>query len=156
MSAPWNQGRAEIDALIAKGHVDKVKADRALADLMLQEAVRHLASSTLTASTDPTGSFAMAYDASRKALAAILENQGLRATTKGGHKAVEEAVRAQLVPPKKAELDGFGWMRVLRNNTQYPSLEKPMAEGDDALLAQGFAEDIIHMAEKVLDHMPPY
>ena len=98
----------------------------------------------------------MAFDSCRKALAAILENQGLRATTKGGHKAVEEAVRAQLVPPKKAELDGFGWMRVLRNNTQYPSLEKPLADLDDTLLAQGFAEDIIVMARTVLDQMPTY
>jgi len=152
----WHQGRAEVEALIAQGHIEKVRADRALADLMLAEAVRHLSSSRLTATSDPTGSFAMAYDACRKALAAVLENQGLRATTKGGHKAVEEAVRAQLVPPKKAELDGFGWMRILRNNTQYPSLEKPLADLDDTLLAQGFAEDIIEMAQKVLDHMPAY
>lgn len=156
MSAPWNQGRAEIDALIAKGYLDTVQADRALADLMLQEAGRHLASSKLTASTDPTGSFAMAYDGCRKALGAILENQGLRATSKGGHKAVEDAVRAQLVPPMKAELDGFGWMRVLRNNTEYPSLDKPMANIDDAVLAQGFGEDIIDMAGRVIGHMPKY
>ena len=123
---------------------------------MLQEAERHLASSKLTASTDPTGSFAMAYDASRKALAAVLENQGLRPTTKGGHKAVEDAVRAQIVPPMTAELDGFGWMRVLRNSTQYPSLEKPLADSDDTVLAQGFAEDIIGMARKIIDHMPRY
>ena len=156
MIARWQQGRAGVDDLITRGHIERVQADRDLADLMLQESVRHLASSRLTADTDPTGSFAMAYDSCRKALAAVLENQGLRATTKGGHKAVEEAVRAQLVPPKKAELDGFGWMRVLRNNTQYPSFEKPLADLDDTLLAQGFAEDIIVMARTVLDHMPTY
>ena len=142
--------------MIAQRHLERVRADRLLANLMLEEAVRHLASSKLTANIDPTGSFAMAYDASRKALAAVLENQGLRATSKGGHKAVEEAARAQLAPPKNAVLDGFGWMRVLRNNTRYPSLEKPLADFDDTLLAQGFAEDIIDMAEKILDHMPNY
>ena len=153
---PWDQGRAEIEQLIASGSLERVAPDRALADLMLDEARRHLASSTITIDADPTGSFALAYDASRKALAAILENQGLRATTKGGHRAIEDAVRAQLVPPMKAELDGFGWMRSLRNSTQYPSMERPLAQAADTKHAQGFAQDLIEMSAKVLDVMPPF
>ena len=69
MIARWQQGRAGVDDLIARGHIERVRADRALADLMLQEAVRLFASPRLTADTDPTGSFAMAYDFGRKALA---------------------------------------------------------------------------------------
>jgi hypothetical protein len=44
------------------------------------------------------GGYALAYDGARKALTAILENEGLRPTTRGGHLAVFEAVRAQLGP----------------------------------------------------------
>jgi hypothetical protein len=55
-----------------------------------------------------------------------------------------------------AELDGFGWMRVLRNSTPYPSLEKPLADIDDTVLAQGFEEEIIGMARKNIEHMLGY
>lgn len=154
--ARWKQGEAEIDALIAKGQLGTVRADRQLADFMLEEARRHLTSAEATAHMDPTGSFALAYDASRKALASILENQGLRATSSGGHIAIENALRAQLVPPMQAELNTFGWMRKLRNSSQYPSLENPTADSNDAAIARGYAADLIAMAAKLLDVMESY
>jgi hypothetical protein len=153
---PWGKGSADIDALIAGRFVQPVAADRNLADLMIAEARRHCASAKATIDGDPTGSFSLAYDASRKALAAILENQGLRATTTGGHRAIEDALRAQLVPPMNLEIDGFGWMRTLRNSTQYPTAEKPLADRADAAHAHGIAQDLIAMAEKLLDAMPVY
>ena len=123
---------------------------------MLEEARRHLASAEATAHLDPTGSFTLAYDASRKALASVLENQGLRATSSGGHIAIENALRAQLVPPMQAELNTFGWMRKLRNSSQYPSLENPTADSNDAAIARGYAADLIAMAAKLLDVMESY
>ena len=71
---------------------------RMLAELYIEHAKLHLAASRQTVEIDATGSFQLAYDASRKALAAVLENQGLRATSKGGHRAVKDALRAQPVP----------------------------------------------------------
>lgn len=150
------QGEAEIDVLIAKGQLGEVKADRGLADLMLAEARRHLASSEATTDTDPTGSFALAYDAGRKALASILENQGLRATSSGGHIAIEDAARAQLVPPMQAEVNQFGWLRKLRNSSQYPSHENPMADNEDAATAREYAAALIDMEAKALDVMGSY
>lgn len=152
----WERGRADVDAFLEEGRLQKVRADRKLADLYIEHASRHLASSRLAVDLDPTGSFQLAYDASRKALAAVLENQGLRATSKGGHKVVEDALRAQLVPPLGTQMNNFGWMRTLRNASEYPSFDRPTAERNDALTAHGYAEEIIRVATRLLNEMPVY
>jgi hypothetical protein len=152
----WEQGRAEVDALLNGGYLQKVKPDRKLAELYVEHAKLHLAASRQTLDIDPTGSFQLAYDACRKSLAAVLENQGLRATSKGGHRAVEDALRAQLVPPLGKQLNDFGWMRSLRNASEYPSFELPTADEDDALKAHPIAGEMIDLAERLLDQMPVY
>ena len=43
-----------------------------------------------------------AFDAARKSLAAVLQAQGLRATSKGGHYAIQEAIDAQFTQPPPA------------------------------------------------------
>jgi hypothetical protein len=68
----------------------------------------------------PLAGYALAYDAARKALTAILENQGLRPTTRGGHLAVYEAVRAQLEAPMGRLLRTFNRMRTRRHDAEYP------------------------------------
>ena len=100
----WEPGRADINAQLTAGYLQKVKPDRRLAELYIEHAKLHLAASRQTLGIDATGSFQLAYDASRKALAAVLENQGLRATSKGGHRAVEDALRA---PTGAAEVSLF-------------------------------------------------
>jgi hypothetical protein len=47
-------------------------------------------------------------------------------------------------------------MRPLRNDTQYPSAEKPVASADDLAQAIPAAEAIIERAETLLPHMPPF
>lgn len=81
----------------------------------------------------------MAYDAARQALTALLAHQGLRPTTKGGHYAVERAVRAQFGPGFRQ----FGALRRRRNELEYP--ERP---GDDA--TQDEASEAIENAEAIL------
>jgi len=49
--------------------------------------------------TDASSTVTLAYDAARFAALALLAQQGLRATTKGGHLAVDDAVRAQTRSP---------------------------------------------------------
>ena len=80
---------------------------------------------------DPAGAFALAYDSARKALTAILVNQGLRAGGDGTHAVLLEAVRAQLDPPLGPTFRPFGWMRPLRNHTEYPSPDHPSASAED-------------------------
>jgi hypothetical protein len=92
----WQQGRSLIDGMIVRGELERVPASRAHADLLLAQSTRHMESAGAIAGGDAAGAYQLLYDAARKALAAILENQGLRATSKGGgHIAVREAVSAK-------------------------------------------------------------
>lgn len=152
----WNRGRARVEELIDEGLLQLVSPDRALANMNISAARKHLSASQHTLDLDPVGSFQLAYDAARKSLAAILENEGLRPTSKGGHRAVEDALRAQLVPPMGKQLNNFGWMRRLRNDSEYPTRERDTADHDAAVAAQKYAAEIIDMAEKLLDEMPVF
>lgn len=156
MIARWEQGRAEVDELLANQRLDRVTASRELADMMLAQAELHLDSAKLLVATDAPGAFQLAYDAARKSLAAILANQGLRAKGIGAHATLYRATRAQLHPPLGPIIDNFDWMRRLRNTTEYPDLDKPIANFADAEEAVPTAQKIIQTAHTVLDRMPVY
>ena len=77
-----------------------------------------MASAAGLVTSDPYSAYVLAYDAARFACIALLAQQGLRATTSGGHYAVEQAVRAQFG-------DGFrpfGILQRRRNELEYPHL----------------------------------
>ncbi|OUZ11930.1 hypothetical protein BHE97_03385 [Aeromicrobium sp. PE09-221] len=65
----------------------------------------------------------MAYDslyaAARKALAAVLAKQGLRATSQGGHLAAQHAIEAQLGRLRHV-VGAFNRMRITRHEADYP------------------------------------
>jgi hypothetical protein len=90
------QGRTVIDRMLADSDLQRVPASREQADRLIDQAAAHLSSVAEICDQDPPGGYALLYDAARKALAAVLENQGLRPITRGGHLAVHEASRAQL------------------------------------------------------------
>src|SRR6266487_5858534 len=117
----WEQGRAAIERMLADGELQRVPASREQADRLLIQAKTHVTSAVLVCGDDPAGGYALAYDAARKALTAILENQGLRPTTRGGHLAVLEAIRAQLDPPMGQALRPFDRIRRQRHDVEYPS-----------------------------------
>lgn len=117
----WEQGRAEIERLLEAKHLQQVPASREHADRLLAQARRHLASAASTAEDDPEGAYALLYDAARKALWAILENQGLRPTSSGGHLAAYNAVRAQLDPPMGRQLRPYDRMRRHRRDAEIPA-----------------------------------
>lgn len=66
------------------------------------------------------------------------------------------AVRAQLDPPLGAVFRPFGWMRPLRNHTEYPTPDHPTATADDVREALPAATAMIDAAAKVIDQMPTY
>lgn len=152
----WEQGRAEIDALIAGGEIERVHSDRAAADELLRQARSHLKSSMAIAESDPAGAYSLLYDGARKALAAVLANEGLRATSRGGHLAVYRAVQAQLDPPMGNVLKPFDRMRRRRNVVEYSASSQGEIDGvelgEDAIKA----ELIVDAAHKVLDGMSPF
>ncbi len=132
MNSRWEQGRVTVDQLITDGRLQQVTASRELAEVMIVRARTHLRTASDALDSDPTGAFQMAYDAARKALAAILANQGLRATTApGAHAVLLETCLAQLDPPMGRTLKHFDWMRRTRNNAEYPTLDSPEISRDD-------------------------
>jgi hypothetical protein len=74
----WVQGRIIIEQMIAAGDVQRVSASREHADRLLGQARRHVFSTQNAAAADSEGAYALLYDAARKTLTAILDNQGLR------------------------------------------------------------------------------
>jgi len=87
----------------------------------------------------------LAYDAARQACTALLAQQGLRPTTRGGHYAVEEAVRAQFGPL----LREFGTLRRRRNELEYPEYPDDEATNEEAGDALRIAAGIVDAAEKL-------
>jgi hypothetical protein len=152
----WMQGRDRIDAMLSSGQLERVPPSREHADTLLAQAKRHVELARSGVETDPTGAYQLLYDASRKALASILENQGLRATSRGGHLAVLDAVTAQLDPPLGQSLRSFDRMRRRRNNAEYPRPDTPGITSDDVTQDMAKAEQFLALAAKVLDQMSPY
>ncbi|MDT0201647.1 hypothetical protein [Nocardioides sp. AE5] len=138
------------------GELEHVQANRDHADRLLSQARRHLASAEATCDADPEGAYGTLYDAGRKALWAVLANQGLRPTTRGGHLAVYQAVRAQLDPPMGDQLRPFDRMRRQRHAAEYPQADTPALHCDDVLDDLPKVTVMIEIAETVLDSMSVY
>jgi hypothetical protein len=151
----WDQGRAVIDRMLADSQLQRVPASREQANRLIDQARAHLSSAADICDQDPPGGYAMLYDAARKALTAVLENQGLRPTTRGGHLAVYEAVRAQLDPPMGKILQPFDRMRRQRHDAEYPPAESPTLGPADIREDIPKAADIVDLAQRVLDEMSP-
>lgn len=156
MIARWEQGRTTIDALLADRRLERVAPSRELADALVDQAQRHLATAAGSVSADPTGSFQLAYDAARKALAAVLANQGLRSRGEGAHAVLLTAALAQLDPPMGRDLRQFDWLRRTRNSAEYPMPETPPIMSGDANDALPLSQAIVAIAERVIPNMPVY
>ncbi|WP_206504216.1 hypothetical protein [Streptomyces chrestomyceticus] len=122
----------------------------------LVRARTHVGSARQLAATDPEGAYTLAYDAARRALAAVLQNQGLRATSRGGHTVIYEAVRAQLDPPLGSILRPFNRMRARRNEVEYRSSEAPTVTPEEVAVDLTKVEALIELAEKTIPNMPRY
>jgi hypothetical protein len=152
----WEQGRDSIDRMLADGELQRIPASREQADRLLAQARIHVASALQVCDADPPGGYALAYDGARKALTAILENEGLRPTTRGGHLAVSEAVRAQLDPPMGRILRQFNRMRTRRHDAEYPPVDSPEITPADVREDRETAESLIDLATRVLEEMSPF
>jgi hypothetical protein len=152
----WDQGREVIDRMLAASELQRVPASREHADRLILQARKHLASADEIGDEDPAGGYTLVYDAARKALTAVLENQGLRPTTRGGHLAVYGATRAQLDPPMGQVLRPFDRMRRQRHNAEYPPTDAPQISADDVREDAIKAVAIVELGERVLDQMSPF
>jgi hypothetical protein len=122
----------------------------------LDQARAHLSASALGLDADPIGSFQLAYDAARKALASLLLAQGLRPSSTGGHLTVYDATMAQFGNGMGDVIRPFGSMRRLRNSSEYPSIDTPVADADDARHAQDSARAMVDGATRLIVQLPVY
>jgi len=152
----WKEGRAVVERLLASRELDRISADPDAAKKLIDSANRHLDSARKIRTSDPEGAYAALYDAARKSCAALLEAQGLRATSRGGHVAVRDAVEAQFSGLTGGDaLRSFDRLRRRRNDIEYPADDSgvDIDEVDEAL---GRAEAIVAYAEKVIDTLPVF
>lgn len=152
----WDHGRDEVQLLLDQGRLTPVHPSRDLAQEYLATARQRLEAVDAIRTIDPSGAFVLTYDAARLALAAILINQGLRPRGEGAHAVLLDVVLAQLEPPRQSEFREFTWMRKLRNDTQYPDVDRPTAAADDLDQALPAVHVIIDRAERLIPHMPAF
>lgn len=147
----WEPGRERVRELIDAGDVDQVTPDLKIARRMLADAGRHLLTASQAKATgDLSGAYQLAYDCLRKSAASLLEAQGLRATSRGGHLAVQEVVTAQFGATVRV-FRSFGRVRRARNNFEYPSSNSPGPTDDDIDDAIAVATRAHEAATTILD-----
>jgi hypothetical protein len=147
----WQPGRDRIAQLLGAGELDRVTPDDAVARRMLDDASRHLATAATAVTTgDLSGAYQLAYDAFRKSAASLLAVQGLRATSRGGHVAVQDAVIAQFGPSVRV-LRSFSRIRRARNSFEYPDTATAGPSTDDAADAIAAATQARDAAITILD-----
>lgn len=110
-----------IAELLKQGRLQQVQPDPDRARALISEAKTHLKSARAIADSDPDGAYSMLYDASRKAVTALMTEQGYRATNRpGAHMAIVAFAEEALAGTKHFEsVSNFDRMRRKRNASQY-------------------------------------
>lgn len=151
----WAKGSAVIERLLREGHLERVIADPQEAEHLLTKARTHLTTAAATASDDPEIAYDAVYAAARKALTAVLAQQGLRPTRIGGHEVVIQAAEAQLIPPLGEVLRPFRRLRRLRAGADYLASEGAVSV-EDVHADLPAARAIVDAAAKVIPAMPVF
>jgi len=146
----WSRGAHRVQELIEHGELDEVEPSDDLARRLLADAEQHQLSARTIAPDDLNGAYQLAYDALRKVAAALLAVQGLRATSRGGHLALQEAVVAQF-GDGVAVFRAFSRVRRNRNRFEYPSDSASEATRDDVDDALRVAAETAARAFTILD-----
>ena len=141
--------------MLDRNELSQVVADPALATRLLESARRHLASAERLAEQDPELAYAAVHDAARKSMAAMLQAQGLRATTSGGHVAVQHAVRAQFSSSMGALLRPVDRIRVTRHAVEYPD-SGTYVDADAVAADLPHAAALVDAAESAVPHLPVF
>lgn len=151
----WPVGIEEIKVLLGQRYLEQVMPNLTGAESLLHMASLHLNSALAVADDDPAGAYTMVYDAARKSLAAVLLTQGLRPTTSGGHRAVQDAISAQFTqPPPKDAFRPFARIRQTRHQAEYEHLaviDADLVRADHALV-----QKLHEIALKLVPELPVF
>lgn len=145
----WSKGQAEIEQLLRDGDLQALSRSSASGAGLLELARQRLESARRLAEDDPDSCYVLAYDAARYACSVLLQHQGLRPTQKGGHVAVERAVRAQF-----QAFEGFGLMRRQRHLLEYPGASYTSIDTTAAAATLDEVGRMIDGAAELIDHLP--
>lgn len=145
----WQQGEARIGEMLGSGELALLTAAAADGEPWLAQARLTLDSARRLADISAEIAWTFAYDAARFAGRALLAQQGLRPTSRGGHHAIEAAVRAQF----GAAFDRYHGLRRQRDDIEYPVwLGAPLTE-KDAQAALDVAADLAEAAGRLLPQL---
>src|SRR5256885_13419545 len=147
--ARWQGGEAGGERLTRRRDLETVTGPAAAGAPLLAQAHKTAATAAGLVQADAHSAYVLAYDAARFACIALLAQQGLRATTEGGHHAVERAVRAQFGEGFRP----FADLRRRRNELEYPRLPADTATADEAQQAAAIAERLIAAADTLLGQL---
>lgn len=145
----WPRGEAEVEGLLRRRDLEHISGAAADGTLLLAQADRTASTAAGLIEADAYSAYVLAYDAARFACVALLAQQGLRATSSGGHYAVEQTVRAQFGPGFRP----FGDLRRRRNELEYPHYPADTASDDEARHAVEVARQLIAAARTLLDQL---
>lgn len=148
----WPRGQAEIEKLLRRRELEHVTGPAADGAMLLEQAERTVATAARLTSTDARSAYVLGYDAARFACVALLAQQGLRATSGGGHYAVERAVRAQF----GSDFRPFGDLRRRRNELEYPRLPADTAGTDEATQTVETARQLIAAAGELISQLSSF
>lgn len=147
----WERGQTEVERIIREGGLERVEPSSDMAARLIAEADAHLRLSKKGVDDDPAGALQLAYDAARKACAALLAVQGLRATTQSGHRALSDAAQFQF--DDRGGVTVFGRLNRLRRRrhaSEYPSADSPSVTTKDAEQALRVGSDAVDAARDLL------
>jgi hypothetical protein len=142
----WPRGEAEVEDLLRGGQLQQVTGAQTDGQPFLDKARRVLTTATSLVAADPESAYVLAYDAARHAATALLAHQGLRATSKGGHYAVDLTLRAQFGTGFRS----FSALRRRRNELEYPENPAETIDTDEAQQAVTDAGALIDAATRLL------
>jgi hypothetical protein len=144
--ARWPRGEAEVEQLVSRRELELVTGSQADGTALLAQARRTATTAAGLVESDTHSAYVLAYDAARFACNALLAQQGLRATTSGGHYAVERAVRAQFGEGFRS----FGDLRRRRNELEYPRLPSDTPTTEEVQHAVEDADRLIAAVDRLI------
>ncbi len=152
----WRQGEAAIQGMLDRGELQFVEPSEEHAMRLITDATRALGSAERNAAEDPRTAYVNAYDAARLSIAAVLAKQGLRATTRGGHIAVQEAIEHQLGPNTQHLVRGFARLRRHRNDAEYAEISTPEFTEQEARDACEDANEVVGAMRRFFPLVGPF
>lgn len=147
--ARWQRGEAEVEQLIRRRELEHVTGAAADGATLLMQAQKTAATAAGLVQADARSAYVLAYDGARFACIALLAQQGMRATTDGGHYAVERTVRAQFGEGFRP----FADLRRRRNELEYPRLPADTPTADEAQQAVEATQRLIAAADTLLGQL---